>query len=259
MTIQDFSKRTGISKSTLRFYETEKLLCSIDRNSSGYRVYSEEQVSAVNVISSLRLADIPIKDIKMYLDESSDNGRIEMKEQWIHSLQQKRDVLEVGLRYLGSNPLEEEIHLMDKKPEKIIWFSAESKKGQFKSHFLKRSQELGQLQIPTDSWYLKYESGNELIKAQIGFGVPSHINVDQLSEIEVVEEMDGGIYLAMPFNDSMKQIQNGYRKLMTYAVQHEWIPRGSLVEWYRGKDYMELDLIMSVTQIKERGGVIIER
>lgn len=46
MSIQAFSERTGISKSTLRYYESTNLLRPAGRNTSGYRVYSETQVSA---------------------------------------------------------------------------------------------------------------------------------------------------------------------------------------------------------------------
>ncbi|MED0716388.1 MerR family transcriptional regulator [Aeribacillus composti] len=58
--MQTFSKRTGILKSALRYYESENLLHPI-RSENGYRLYSEEQIATVKLISSLRLADVPIK------------------------------------------------------------------------------------------------------------------------------------------------------------------------------------------------------
>ena len=76
MNIQKFSERTGISKSALRYYEQKRLLCPRERSANGYRVYSDDQVATVKLISSLRLANIPIKDIKVYLlenDEASDS------------------------------------------------------------------------------------------------------------------------------------------------------------------------------------------
>ncbi|WP_050946917.1 MerR family transcriptional regulator [Parageobacillus thermoglucosidasius] len=69
MTIQTFSKRTGISKSALRYYESENLLHPI-RSKNGYRLYSKDQIATVKLISSLRLAGVPIKDIRMYLKEN---------------------------------------------------------------------------------------------------------------------------------------------------------------------------------------------
>ena len=66
MNIQQFSERTGVSKSALRYYEQKQLLLPRERGANGYRIYSEDQVSTVKLISSLRLADISIKDIKIY-------------------------------------------------------------------------------------------------------------------------------------------------------------------------------------------------
>ncbi len=252
MTIQDFSKRTGIPKSTLRYYEAEKLLCSVDRNGSGYRIYREDQVSVVNLISSLRLADIPMKEIKLYLNEENNTNRQGMKKHWIENIRMKQEILHIGLQYLESDSLLNEIYLIDKKRETIIWFSVQSEKGGFKNHFLKRAQELKVNKILVDSWYLKYVSGDEYVKAHIGFGISCATDTDRLTEIESVERMGEGIYITMPFHDPIEQIHEGYYKLMDYAIQHEWIATGPIVEWYRGPHFTELDLIMPVTQMTRK-------
>jgi len=67
--------------------------------------------------------------------------------------------------------------------------------------------------------------------------------------------MDSGIYIAMSFNGPITKIQSGYRKLMNYAIEHEWAPTGSILEWYRGHNFTDLDLIMPVTQIG-KGGIV---
>jgi DNA-binding transcriptional MerR regulator len=89
MSIQDFSERTGLSKSALRYYESKNLLRSVGRDASGYRVYSDEQVPIVKFISSLRLADVPIKDIQAYLTEKNENTRQEMMDQWIYMIKSR--------------------------------------------------------------------------------------------------------------------------------------------------------------------------
>jgi DNA-binding transcriptional MerR regulator len=81
MTIQTFSKRTGISKSALRYYESENLL-------HGYRLYSEDQIATIKLISSLRLAGVSIKDIQMYLKEN-EVVRQQMIRNWIKKLKEK--------------------------------------------------------------------------------------------------------------------------------------------------------------------------
>ena len=42
MTIKDVEKRTGLSRSNIRFYEKEKLIEPLRNESNGYRDYSEK-------------------------------------------------------------------------------------------------------------------------------------------------------------------------------------------------------------------------
>ena len=252
MSIQAFSERTGISKSALRYYESKDLLHSVGRNSSGYRVYSDTQIATIKLITSLRLADVPIKDIQAYLKEDNDKTRQEMMNKWIQIIRGKLDILHVSLRYLESDYTNEQIYLIEKCAETIVWFSAESEVGQFKEHVSKNGNELKKLNIPFKNIYLKYVSGKDLIKAQIGFGVPADTQTNELPEMALIEQMDSCICIAMSFNDPITNIQDGYRKLINYASENKWVPTGSILEWYRGEDFSDLDLFMPVTQLGKR-------
>lgn len=253
MTIQDFSERTGVSKSALRFYESKHLLHPADRSEGGYRVYSEEQVTIAKLISSLRIADVPIKDIGIYLNEKDENRKQNMMDNWVHMIRKRMDILNVSLRYLESDSTVHEIYLIEKAAETIVWFSAESEVGKFREHFIKKGEELEKFNIPIKSCYLKYVSGKEVIKAQIGFGVEDGAEIRGLYEGAVIEQMASSICIALSFHEPITDIQNGYRKLMNYAGEHEWIPTGSILEWYRGEGFTEIDLLMPVTQMEQRG------
>ena len=253
MNIQDFSERTGVSKSALRYYEQKKLLFTRERSANGYRVYSDDQIATVKLISSLRLADVPIKDIQIYLLENDEARRQLMMENWITNINKKRDLLTVSLRYLESDSLNKNIYLTEKSPEQIIWFDAESKVGEFKEHFLDKGNELKKFNVPIKNCYLKYVSGKEYIKAQIGFGVPFNVKTNGLSKIVLIEHLPPCICIAMPFYDSITTIQSGYHKLLSYALEHDWTLTSSIMEWYHGVDFTELDLLMPVTQIVSRG------
>jgi len=253
MTIQTFSERTGISKSALRYYESVNLLRSIERNINGYRVYSDDQVATVKLISSLRLADVSIKDIHLYLKEEEYAVRQQMMGNWIQIIKKRQDFLNVSLRYLESDYMSYQIYLIEKSTENIVWFSAESETGKFRDHFIMRSKELEQLNIPIKSCYLKYLTGKDLVKAQIGFGIPFEIKTNEISEIELIEHMEPCICIAMSFSESVTEIQSGYQKLMNYANEHKWVPTGSILEWYRGDNFTDLDLLMPVTQIGKGG------
>ena len=253
MNIQDFSERTGISKSALRYYESKNLLMPRERSANGYRIYSDDQIGTVKLISSLRLADIPIKDIQIYLNENDESRRQQMMESWIYNINKKRDLLTLSLRYLESDSLSNDIYLIEKSAEQIIWFDAESKIGEFKQHFLDRGSELKKLNIPFKNCYLRYISGNDFIKTQIGFGVPFDVTINGLSEISLIEQIPKCICIAMPFKDSITHIQSGYHKLLSYALEHKWTPMSSVLEWYHGVDFTQLDLLMPVTQLERRG------
>lgn len=253
MTIQDFSDRTGVSKSALRFYESKQLLHAADRSASGYRVYSEDQIETVKLISSLRVAEVPIKDIQLYLKERDENKRKNIMDNWIQLIRQRMDILSTSLRYLESDSTVQQIYLIEKASEAIIWFPAESEVGKFTDHFMKRGKELEKLNIPIKSCYLKYVSGKEVVKAQIGFGIPDTVEMSGLMEAAVIEHMASCICITLSFNEPITDIQNGYRKLINYANEQQWIPTGPVLEWYRGDDFTEIDLLMPVTQIEQRG------
>ncbi|KGR85503.1 MerR family transcriptional regulator [Lysinibacillus odysseyi] len=248
MTIQNFSERTGVSKSALRFYETKNLLQAAGRNTNGYRVYSEDQIETVKLISSLRVAGVSIKDIQLYLKEG-ESSRNKIMDHWIQTIRKKVDILNVSLRYLDSRSIVHQIYLIEKPAETIIWFSAECEVGKFKEAFMKRGKELEKLSIPIKSCYLKYVSGKEVVKAQIGFGVPDTA-ANGFVEAAGLEQMDACICIALSFNEPVTDIQNGYRKLLNYASEHGWIPAGTILEWYRGVDFTEVDLLMPVTQLE---------
>jgi DNA-binding transcriptional MerR regulator len=253
MTIQDFSERTGVSKSALRYYESINLLNSVERNSSGYRVYSDNQVEKIKLISSLRLADVQIKEIQAYLKEDDDIIRQKMMNCWIQMIKKRLDILNVSLRYLESDSANNQIYLIEKNAETIIWFLAESETGKFGEHLIKRGKELENLKIPIKNCYLKYLSGKELIKAQIGFHVPSDIQISGLSEVSLIEQMDSCICIALPFNEPITEIQKGYRKLINYANDNKWIPTGPILEWYRGDDFTDINLLLPVAQMNKKG------
>lgn len=249
MSIQEFSDRTGISKSAIRYYESINLLSSVTRDSSGYRVYSEEQVETVKFITSLRLADVPIKDIQAFLNEKNEHTRKEMVDLWVQNIRERMEVLSVGLRYLESDKDNERIYLMEKNPETILWFAAESNVGEFKESLNNKMEEFKSLGIPIKGCYLKYLSGREIIKAQIGFSVPeTFCSVNFWNYVEM-EEMPASVCLALPFTDPISSIQNGYQKLMKYASENKWVPTGPILESYRGEGFSNLDLIMPVTEM----------
>ncbi len=64
---KEAAKITGLSTATLRYYEKEKLLPQIARNSQRYRQYTDEDIEWIKMIQCMRMANIPIHSIKDYV------------------------------------------------------------------------------------------------------------------------------------------------------------------------------------------------
>lgn len=65
MNISEFAGATGVSADTLRYYEKLGLL-QPQRNSAGWRAYSEQDKEWLTFILLLKETDMPLSDIKRY-------------------------------------------------------------------------------------------------------------------------------------------------------------------------------------------------
>ena len=68
MTIAEAAREAGVSVHTLRYYERAGLLTPIERNGSGHRRFSPEDVEWVVVCTRLRATGMPIRRIREYAE-----------------------------------------------------------------------------------------------------------------------------------------------------------------------------------------------
>src|SRR6202034_3949692 len=67
LTIQDVSRRSGLSEPTLRYYEEVRLIGPVARDPrSGHRRYREEEVDALQALACLRAMGIGIEEMRTY-------------------------------------------------------------------------------------------------------------------------------------------------------------------------------------------------
>ena len=66
MNIKTISKITGLSAHTLRYYEKIGLLLNVERDSKGYRDYSEKDVVWIEFIKRLKATNMPLNEIKKF-------------------------------------------------------------------------------------------------------------------------------------------------------------------------------------------------
>lgn len=67
MKIGDVSKKYNISIETLRYYEQEGLLGYIEKDKSGLRNYTNDDLKKIEFILCMRNAEMPIKTLKEFL------------------------------------------------------------------------------------------------------------------------------------------------------------------------------------------------
>ena len=67
-TIGKMAEKTGVAPSTLRYYDKEGLLPFVERNSSGIRIFKDSDMDWLAIIECLKKTDMPIKEIKKFID-----------------------------------------------------------------------------------------------------------------------------------------------------------------------------------------------
>jgi DNA-binding transcriptional MerR regulator len=68
MTVAEAANETGVSSHTLRYYERAGLLRPVERNGSGHRRFSAEDVEWVVMITRFRATGMPIRMIREYAE-----------------------------------------------------------------------------------------------------------------------------------------------------------------------------------------------
>jgi DNA-binding transcriptional MerR regulator len=93
-TIGEFSKVTGLTVKTLRFYHEEGVLnpTAIDEQ-TGYRYYDDRKIEAAKIITELRRLDFSLADIGEILRSCADDADL------LDSLEQKRRTIEDRMRH----------------------------------------------------------------------------------------------------------------------------------------------------------------
>jgi len=108
LTIQEASKRSGLSEPTLRYYESIGLITAVPRDkSSGHRRYSPSTMEIIEVLSNLRTVGMSIDDMHTYLRlrERGDEAAAERKALFeAHAVELSAEIrrLESRQRYLAA-------------------------------------------------------------------------------------------------------------------------------------------------------------
>ncbi len=110
-TTNEVTKKLGLTKDALRYYEKEGLLPPIERNKNGHRMYSESDIEWIYLIRCLRDTDMKISNIKQYVELLINGGD--------DSVSKRRSILSEHEIYLRDkiNSYQYLLKLIEKKVE----------------------------------------------------------------------------------------------------------------------------------------------
>ena len=77
--IQEVSKKTGLSAHTLRYYEKEGLITGVERTQGGFRQYTDEDLEELGLICCLKNTGMSLQEIAQFV-ESTHQGEYTLKE-----------------------------------------------------------------------------------------------------------------------------------------------------------------------------------
>ena len=102
--IQEVSKKTGLTAHTLRYYEKEGLISGVERSQGGFRQYTDEDLERLGLICCLKNTGMSIQEIARF----------------------------VQLTHEGDSTLEERVELLRKHRELVL-----SRIGEMQKHLEK--------------------------------------------------------------------------------------------------------------------------
>ncbi|MGE7882589.1 MerR family transcriptional regulator [Bacillus sp. NPDC094077] len=107
-TIGEMAKMHNIAESTLRYYDEKGIFHpSIVDSQTNYRYYTIDQFSLLDMIKFLRQLNIPLKEIKKYIDERNPSYALNLLEKQQEMMLKKQREIEYALA-----KMEHRIHLI---------------------------------------------------------------------------------------------------------------------------------------------------
>lgn len=118
--IGEVAEILGITTYTLRYYEKERLLPRIRKNSAGLRCFTPEDLNWLQILECLKSTGLPLKEIRHYL-ELSQKGDATLNER-LQIFQKQKNRLEKQISDLQVN--------MEKINFKIKYYEQALQKGE---------------------------------------------------------------------------------------------------------------------------------
>ncbi|MBQ6174241.1 MAG: MerR family transcriptional regulator [Clostridia bacterium] len=105
--IQEVSRRTGLSAHTLRYYEKEGLITGVERSPGGFRQYTDEDLESLGLICCLKNTGMSLEEIARF---------VRLTQEGEHTLRERVALLEAHRGRVIDRMEEMKRHL-----EKVTW------------------------------------------------------------------------------------------------------------------------------------------
>jgi DNA-binding transcriptional MerR regulator len=243
LTIKQFSRLTAIPESTLRYYEQEGILAPAARTPAGYRQYTAEQILPAKFLYSLRLAEVPLDQVRSY-QTASDTERKATLANWQQELTQRINRLQVARLYvetlMGQGSGTEPVHLQVTEREQVIWFVREAPTGHFGPIFDACYCTLKEAGIATGEqtyfrWLCDLDDRPGWVRGQVGFQLTGKLPAT-LPEGAHAEELPPALTLSLEHKGPFDQIDKTHMRLIAFMQAHGWEPAGPDYERYPQAD-----------------------
>ncbi|ELB05490.1 MULTISPECIES: MerR family transcriptional regulator [Enterococcus] len=103
--VGEVAKKMGVPTSTIRFYDRQGLLPFVKRDKAERRIFSENDVNMLNIISCFKNGNVPIKDIAKFVQMCMDGDstlleRYELINEELVKLKIQIDELQENYKFL---------------------------------------------------------------------------------------------------------------------------------------------------------------
>jgi DNA-binding transcriptional MerR regulator len=233
LSIKSFSRITAIPESTLRYYDEQGILSPRGRAESGYRIYEADQILPAKFLYSLRLASVPMADVKGYQAAPPERQQAALT-RWHQELGERIAWLTLARQYIDGvrDGRKDDVNLQVTPPERVAWFVHDAPIGTFGEHYMRRHRELTAAGFTiTDSyfeWVADLQPG--WVRGKVGYTVTGKGN--RLPEGGELEERPSMLTLSLEHRAPIAEIRQTYTRLFAYMTEHGWEAAGPSLERY---------------------------
>ncbi|MFG0287419.1 MAG: MerR family transcriptional regulator [Rhodopirellula sp. JB044] len=223
--IGEFSKMTGLTVKTLRFYHEQGLLTPTHVEAgSGYRFYNESKIETARVIATLRDLDFSLADIKQILRDHHDDAEIisfleSQKDEIRERMRKDREVLRLLEKTIhhekdATTQMQQATYQVERKsiaPQLVASVRMKGKYSDCGSGFSKIGRKFGRY-ISGKPMMLHHD--NEYRAEDANFDAAMPIKRGESTDEITVQELPGGECLSLMHLGPYEELGRSYEKIL---------------------------------------------